>query len=315
MFTDICTMRMSQIDWCALSTVPIEPRNAGNAMRVLSKLETLLYHLVDLACARLADLYDDERHLFAYRFREGQIEPTPIAWTIVYTAISLLGIAKAQHHGRVFDWLDCDAALDSLISLRRHASRAGDVGLILWTDVLFGGHHADVLIAEIGTLANAAAIRTLSTMEVAWILTGLCSLRQLRPFNEGLPALGEQFYQALVGRQIARTGLFCHGQSRAAVEWYRNGIGSFADQVYSIFALATCFETDHNPAALEHARQCCDRIRELQGGQGQWWWHYDAPRGVVAARYPVYSVHQDGMAPMALMKLTSVAGDDYAQGV
>ena len=40
-----------------------------------------------------------------------------------------------------------------------------------------------------------------------------------------------------------------------------------------------------------------------QGPAGQWWWHYDRRTGRVVERYPVYAVHQDAMAPMALLAL------------
>lgn len=49
---------------------------------------------------------------------------------------------------------------------------------------------------------------------------------------------------------------------------------------------------------------------ELQGPAGQWWWHFDVRTGDVLERYPVYSVHQDSMAPMALFALEEADGQD-----
>ena len=44
---------------------------------------------------------------------------------------------------------------------------------------------------------------------------------------------------------------------------------------------------------------------------GQWWWHYDASSGQVADGYPVFSVHQHAMGPMALFKLGEVLHRDF----
>jgi hypothetical protein len=48
---------------------------------------------------------------------------------------------------------------------------------------------------------------------------------------------------------------------------------------------------------------------------GQWWWHYDAVSGKTIGRYPVYSVHQDGMAPMALFALSEISGNDFSHAI
>jgi hypothetical protein len=53
----------------------------------------------------------------------------------------------------------------------------------------------------------------------------------------------------------------------------------------------------------------------LQGDGGQWWWHYDWRRGTVIERYPVYSVHQYALAPMALVELADAGGPDHGAAV
>ncbi len=53
-------------------------------------------------------------------------------------------------------------------------------------------------------------------------------------------------------------------------------------------------------------------ICQAQGPRGQWWWHYDASNGgkvEVVDAYPVFSVHQHGMAPMVLLE----AGEAFQQ--
>jgi hypothetical protein len=52
-----------------------------------------------------------------------------------------------------------------------------------------------------------------------------------------------------------------------------------------------------------------------QGDRGQWWWHHDPRDGSVSGAYPVYSVHQVGMAPMALRTLALAGGPDFARAI
>ena len=91
----------------------------------------------------------------------------------------------------------------------------------------------------------------------------------------------------------------------------RGRIGCFADQVYPIYGLSKFYEATGELDALKIAGESGDAICSLQGELGQWWWHYDSVTGKVAGRYPVFSVHQDGMAPMALFELGRVSGNDY----
>ncbi len=53
----------------------------------------------------------------------------------------------------------------------------------------------------------------------------------------------------------------------------------------------------------------------MQGKQGQWWWHYDTRNGEVVEGFPVYSVHQHAMAPMALLELVEAGGHDHRDSI
>jgi hypothetical protein len=90
-------------------------------------------------------------------------------------------------------------------------------------------------------------------------------------------------------------------------------VSCFADQVYPIQALARLHATEADPTALAAADACAARICDLQGGGGQWWWHYDSRTGGLVEGYPVYSVHQHGMAPMALFDLAEAGGRDHGE--
>jgi hypothetical protein len=60
--------------------------------------------------------------------------------------------------------------------------------------------------------------------------------------------------------------------------------------------------------AREVARATGERLLSHQHPLGQWGWHYNARTGALVDLYPVYSVHQDGMAPLALLPLERALG-------
>ncbi len=93
--------------------------------------------------------------------------------------------------------------------------------------------------------------------------------------------------------------------------WYRAHVGSFADQVYPIQALARLHGSAADPEALAVANAVARAICDAQGPAGQWWWHYDSRTGGVVEGYPVYTVHQHAMAPMALLDLADAGGDAH----
>ena len=47
----------------------------------------------------------------------------------------------------------------------------------------------------------------------------------------------------------------------------------------------------------------------------EWAWHYNTQTGRVVEPYPIYSVHQHGMAPLALKGLSAVSGEDFSEEV
>ena len=110
----------------------------------------------------------------------------------------------------------------------------------------------------------------------------------------------------LLRARAAESGLFRHTTAENA--GWRGHVGCFADQVYPIQALAEYARCTGDADALQASAQCAQEICDLAGAAGQWWWHYDVRTGAVLERYPVYSVHQDGMAPLALWALAEAGG-------
>jgi hypothetical protein len=92
-------------------------------------------------------------------------------------------------------------------------------------------------------------------------------------------------------------------------------VGSFADQVYPVQALARLHGSADDPEALAAADAVAAAVCRAQGEAGQWWWHYDSRTGSVVEGYPVYSVHQHAMAPMALLDLADAGGQLHLEAI
>ena len=94
----------------------------------------------------------------------------------------------------------------------------------------------------------------------------------------------------------------------------RAELPNFATEIYGLLALTELARLGLDPTALRRAVRLGDRLIELQRPDGGWPWLFHAERDTVVEPYEIYSVHQDAMAPMALLELTDVTGDDrYAR--
>jgi hypothetical protein len=267
--------------------------------------------LLALALEGLKPLYNSQQKLYTYRMWGGHLTAMPLAWSVVYTAINLIGLSAVRTHG-------CQEALttwsEDLESVVKHSSdtrRFGDIGLILWADATQGSQFIDVLLPLVEKGTSPERLACTPTTELAWLLTGLalatCNSRSADRAGE----LASVYYEALLKNYNQDTKLFCHTWAKTHQIDLRTPIGNFADQAYAIFALTEYYELTGTSLALQSALQCARCICALQGKQGQWWWHYDTQRGTVVSRFPVYSVHQDGMAPMALRRVMAVSKEDF----
>jgi hypothetical protein len=277
-------------------------------------LQASVQHLVDLAIIGLVQMFDEQARLFCYKLngasgglrREGESRR--------YTIISLLGLNRLEQAG-VRSPIEIAPVLEELLSDTAWIDNIGDLGLLVW----LLAHVAPDRLEELDERLNVRmALQKYSdakrgqTMELAWLLTGLSYWGLARP--EKLPGLkprAGEVYERLKNNQ-GKHGIFGHASREGSLAGRARGwIGSFADQVYPIYAMALFSKAYENRGAAAPALQCGLAICEAQGEKGQWWWHYDSSSGHVIDRYPVFSVHQHGMAPMSLFLLGNVTGRDF----
>src|SRR5262249_22970954 len=142
------------------------------------------------------------------------------------------------------------------------------------------------------------------TVEVAWTLAALCA-----ESDKLAGSLRTRLACRLITSFEPRSATFPHdlgGRPGA----FRGHVCCFADLVYPVHALARYAEVSGYAAPRDVALRCAAALCSRQGPAGQWWWHYDHRTGELVERYPVYAVHQDAMAPMALFALEHAANID-----
>jgi hypothetical protein len=269
--------------------------------------------LTQLAVRGLVTMFDRARNLFWDRVVRTERGVVPVGFSVRYTLISILGLHRAQEFadGR---GIDIQGVLAGLLRDTRWVDSLGDLGLLLWACA----EAAPELCREIGSRFDLARVlsrfhdaRQGRTVEIAWFLSGLSQLHFVDADPTRLRDVAMETY-AILKQNQDDSGLFSHVAERKSVAGLLRGrVGTFADQVYPIHALAKFSQSFGVPKAAERALDCALTLCELQGPFGQWWWHYDSATGKVLGRYPVYSVHQDGMAPLALFAIGDAVQSDF----
>ena len=241
---------------------------------------------------------------FTLRGAPGPTGPrvAPEGHSLRYSAIAALGLGRrpvevqrAVLGGRDAAWL-----ARACLQAARGSDDGGAVALSVWAAGEVAGTADDDLLV---LLLDAVRGASIPTVECAWaVLAGLASpaAGSARLAAEGM---------ALLLTHQNRAGVFPHSLPRAG--GVRGHVSCFADQVYPVQALARFAARTGDNRALTAADAAARWLVSLQGAAGQWWWHYDARTGDVVERYPVYSVHQYAMAPMALSELAAAGGRDH----
>ncbi len=283
-----------------------EPRKTAAAHAHSSALQAAA-DLRELALPALARMYDPAQRLFYFTLRQRGNVVAAEGLSRRYTAITLIGLAAdtveasqvALHGQSLMD--PCARLVTDLPQM----DGIGDVALTLWALTATGAAGRTMAwkrLQELNPLTGE-----IPTVELAWTLSALV--------NANIPESAEMC-QAVRSRLLTsfnpKAGIFPHVVGRRGV---RSHVACFADQVYPIQALSFLARAAGDREALDAATACARRICELQGDAGQWWWHYDARTGDVLEGYPVYAVHQDSMAPMALLALTEGGGPSFAPAI
>jgi hypothetical protein len=272
--------------------------------------------LILLASRGLVHMFDEQKQLFCYRIVRGKHGLRREKLSPRYTIMTLLGLCELERSGGQSSF-DIRAIYESFVLSVDWIRSAGDLGLLLWLTAAFDPHQLEGLIGRIDlgvALRHYPDTRAGRTMELSWFLAGLAHAAEASPkLGKTLTDLAVETYRCLKENQ-GKHNLFGHMNIKKSLKGRLRGrIGSFADQIYPIYALSKSAKAFHMEDALPPALECAKAICRAQGKLGQWWWLYDSLSGKVSIRYPVYSVHQHGMAPMGLFAVEEATGLSFQE--
>jgi hypothetical protein len=296
------------------TTITFQPSALNTAADNRGASTPDIAELKSQAVRGLTSMFDARKRLFCYRLIQTDQGLAQEGISHRYTIMTILGLGELERTGGNCSF-DVRELYEYFVRDVRWINSAGDMGLLIWLTAKFAPEQLQDLFSRIEiqtALDRYTDVRQARTMELAWFLAGVSHAALVSPdIAPALEDLAVEAYQRLKSNQ-GEHGFFGHMNTRrSAAGFLRGRIGSFADQIYPIYAMskfATAFRVEE---PLCSALDCAGAICAAQGELGQWWWLYDSRTGTVASQYPVYSVHQHGMAPMGLLALETALGQSF----
>lgn len=272
-----------------------------------------------LCAEKLREAWNPFSGLFDRQLRQRVWANTIGTEDITSTAIALI----ALHRTRLDPTPTTFDAERAIIAMAQRIIRhpyPGAYGLLLWANAIWQCMPFESLCrrARFSPFWEVRGPSALTTMELSWLVSGASHALRDEAVDPNAYAEGvaQQARDALLERFHPKSQLFSHADR--AAPWQhrtRRWLSNFADQVYAVQALSFRALSRNDDECLRVAGACATRLAELQGELGQWWWHYHTREGRVAQGFPVYSVHQHAMAPMALMTLEHAGGPDLRRAI
>jgi hypothetical protein len=278
------------------------------------EVQTTIQRFVALAVRGLVPMFDQQKQLFCYSVKKTGDGMVREGLSPRYTMMTLMGLHRLEESGGTSP-IAIQPVLEGLLENLDWLEDIGDLGVLLWTCALLAPErlaNLEVRIPLDTALARYRSAQRGVTMDLAWFLTGLSNWALACP--EQQPRLRDLAYQtfALLKKNRGEQGFFGHlARGGSMIGVTRGRIGSFADQVYPVYAMTRFYQAYQEESALQMALQCGRGLCEAQGSLGQWWWHYDSLGGGVLEGYPVFSVHQHAMGPMTLFALGEATQYDF----
>jgi hypothetical protein len=277
-----------------------------------SEARTKVQHLVDVAVRGLPQMIDRNTGIFCHKLNQVNGKLVPEGLSQRYTAMTLMGLHRVSEKGLSAP-MDSKGMMERLLKDTNWVNNLGDLGILYWMTAEVASDRLEQVEREFPVataLTRFPGANEAVTMDMAWLLTGLSHIAQRTGRVDATQNIARQTYTLLGGNQ-GTNGVFGHMARHGWKGKSRGWVGSFADQVYPIIGMAKFSTVFADRSALERAQKTAKLICDVQGPLGQWWWHYNSQTGRVFEQYPVFSVHQHGMAPMALLALSEADGINY----
>lgn len=291
------------------SALPDAPAIVGNIAPDVCELNRL-------SLQGLVPMFVKEKQVFCYRLVRTSQGMVSEGLSPRYTIMTLLGLRELERTGARTPF-DVNGIYESFAKDTNWIEGAGDLGLLIWLTAAFAPDRIATLLLRHkveSALDRYSDVREARTMELAWFLAGLSHAGLACPEQlSALRGLAEKTYH-LLKANCGPSGFFGHLSTTKSLSGFLRGrIGSFADQVYPIYGLSKYSVAYQLEEPAKMALDCAKAICDAQGDIGQWWWLYDSKSGHVSSKYPVYAVHQQGMAPMALIAVEEATGHSFQE--
>jgi len=285
------------------------PAADKNQVTDLTRLRVRLGELADAALRGLPEMIDPTTGLFSHKtwLEGGRLvnrEPN-----LLYSAVSLVGLLE-QRRAPADDAVALGPALDALHREAAQSAAGVVLGNVVWASALAGDRRGEAAARRLAALDPARQ----ASAELGQSLFGLVRAAEAYPaIKDPCERAARRLATELEERFSARAGVFRATPSAGRLRRRLvSGFTSFATQVYPLHGLAAfCLHTgvDAPPVVERVAR----RIVAAQGALGQWWWLYSTRTRAVLEGYPVYSVHQDGMAFLGLVPVERLGLGSYLE--
>ena len=277
-----------------------------------NRLDRLVDRLLRIAREGLPHMFRRDKEQFAFtrrRSADGHLELDGESRR--YGAIVVLGASRLAEGAQrsVFGGATASEFCGRMLSDVRSMSNLGDVALLAWAAAELGHRDLSAALERMRELGSAQS--GMATIEAAWVLSALSAAHEQAKIEADLVGA----HTRLIHSFNADSRLFPQWIRPQMARRGRSHVTCFADQVFPIHALARYHKVFGDQESVVVAERCAEQICRQQGSEGQWWWHYDVRTGSVVEGYPVYSVHQDAMGPMALRTLAEAGGTDHGEAI
>jgi hypothetical protein len=230
---------------------------------------------------------------------KGNREYTPEGSSIRYAAISQIGIAKwRQYHPD--DRGNLPELWPNISDSFKNITDIGDIALSLWAGIQSCADNCEKFAQALKENWPIQSARC-NAVELGWVVQACLMAQQSDSMKTDLKPVLDDSHRQLISLFDAGSELFYKHHRQGLMEIISRHISCFADQVYPIVALSNYGLLYNHSQSIDSAAQATEKICQYQGELGQWWWHYDVTHKRICEEYPVFSVHQDSMAPMAVM--------------
>lgn len=268
--------------------------------------------LPELSLEALPRMFDQESGLFCQKAVLDGDHLSNRGSNVFYSAMSTVGILR-QSLSPAESVFPLGRALDALHRVAAAGTSPPVLANVVWAMALAEDPRGADLARQ---LAERDDLLNCDSAVLGHVIHGLAVATEAYPEQGGLVMRAcRRLVPQLLERFSAEADLFGPFRRPTGVRSaLTQRLTSFAAQVYPLHGLASFYRVSgESPAPV--LRRVAERIVDAQGDLGQWWWLYATQNRAVLEGYPVYSVHQDGMAFMALLPVEALGEGSYREAL